>query len=182
MVRACGAEVISNRMINHCMYGICTPLTCLINTSLSLGQSLYLWKLANVLPLFKSVSRQLKSNYRPVSPLSCMSKICERIVFRKLYLFLESTGFSYCFQSGFRLGDSTVMQLVYIVHIIHEALDRGNEVRAIFLDISKALDKVWHPDLLAKLKADLGIEGALLKWFVSYLSCRKQRVALVRLR
>ena len=145
----------------------CRPLTCLINTSLSLGQFTYLWKLANVLPLFKTDSRQLKSNYQPVSLLSCFSKILERIVFRKLYLFLESIGFFYRFESGFRPGDSTVMQLVYIVHKIHEVLDRGNEVRAVFLDISMAFDKVWLPGLLAKMK-HLGIEGTLFKWFVSY--------------
>ena len=65
------------------------------------------------------------------------------------------------------------MQLVYIVHRIHEALDRGNEVRAVFLDISKAFDKVWHEGLLLKLKC-LGIDGALYKWFECYLSGRKQ--------
>jgi hypothetical protein len=69
------------------------------------------------------------------------------------------------------------MQLVYIVHRIHEALDRSNEVRAVFLDISKAFDKVWHEGLLLKLKR-LGIDGALYKWFECYLSGRKQRVVL----
>ena len=90
---------------------------------------------------------------------------------------MKVLGFFYRFQSGFRPGDSTVMQLVYIVHRIHEALDRGNEVRAVFLDISKAFDKVWHEGLLLKLKC-LGIDGALYKWFECYLSGRKQRVVL----
>ena len=80
-------------------------------------------------------------------------------------------------QVGFRPGDSTVMQLVYIVHKIYEALEKGSEMRAVFLDISKAFDRVWHRGLIAKLRS-IGVEGSLLNWFTSYLSCRKQRVIM----
>ena len=69
------------------------------------------------------------------------------------------------------------MQLVYIVHKIHEALEEGSEMRAVFLDISKAFDRVWHRGLIAKLRS-IGVEGSLLNWLISYLSCRKQRVIL----
>lgn len=93
-------------------------------------------EIGQCLTLFKKDNKQVKSNYRPVSLLSCLSKICEKVVFTKFYFFLESNNFFYRFQSGFRPGDSTVMQLVYIVHRIQECLDRGNEVRAVFLDIS----------------------------------------------
>ena len=68
----------------------------------------------------------------------------------KLYLFPESTGFFYRLQTGYRPADSIVKQMVFIVHKIHEALDRGSE--AVFLCISKAFDKVWHAGLLAKLQ------------------------------
>ena len=81
------------------------------------------------------------------------------------------------YQSGFRPGDSTVNQLIYIVHKIHEALDSGNEVRMVFLDISKAFDKVWHKGLIFKLKT-IGVKGPLLNWIASYLSQRKQRVVI----
>ena len=169
--KACGADGVSNRMLKLCMNGLGKSLTKLINTSFVLGQFPSAWKLANVLPLYKTENRQFKNNYRPVSLLSCLSKITERLVFNRLYSYLESIGFFYRFQSGFRPGDSTVMQLVYIVHRIHEALDRGNEVRAVFLDISKAFDKVWHEGLLLKLKR-LGVDDALYKWFECYLSGR----------
>ena len=86
-------------------------------------------------------------------------------------------GFLYKFQSGFRPGDSTVMQLVYIVHENYKALEEGSEMRAVFLDISKAFDRVWHRGLIAKLRS-IGAEGNLLNWFISYLSCRKQRVKI----
>ena len=94
-----------------------------------------------------------------------------------MYTFLVSIGFFYRFQSGFRSGDSTVMQLVYIVNKIYDFLDRGNEERAVFLDISKAFDKVWHAGLLAKMK-NLGVGGTLLYWFESYLKSRQQRVVI----
>ncbi len=69
------------------------------------------------------------------------------------------------------------MQLVYIVNKIYQALERGHEVRVVFLDISKAFDKVWHKGLLAKLKS-VGINGSLLQWFESYISDRYQRVTI----
>ena len=56
-------------------------------------------------------------------------------------------------QSGFRPGDSTINQLTYMVHKIYDALERGKEVRMVFLDISKAFDKVWHKGLLRKLES-----------------------------
>ena len=119
-----------------CLY---KPFTPLINLSFVLAQFPSQWKLGNVLPLFKHHNRQLNENYRPMSLLSCFGSICEEIVFKRVYCLLESTGFFYRLQSGFRPGDSTVMQLVYIVNQIYEAIDRGNEIRAVFLDISKAL-------------------------------------------
>ena len=78
-------------------------------------------------------------------------------------------------QSGYRPGDSTVNQLVYLVHKIHEAFEQGKEVRMVFIDISKAFDRVWHKGLLHKLKL-IGVRGPLLSWFESCLSNRKQQV------
>ena len=81
------------------------------------------------------------------------------------------------FQSGFRPGDSTVLQLLFIVHKIYEVLEEGIEMRAGFLDTSKAFDGVWHRGLIAKVRS-IAVEGNLLNWFISYLSCRKQRVII----
>ena len=81
------------------------------------------------------------------------------------------------FQSGFIPGDSTVNQLTYLYHTFCEALDSGKEVRAVFCDISKAFDRVWHAGLLYKLEA-AGVTGEVLNWFKSYLSDRRQRVVL----
>ena len=81
------------------------------------------------------------------------------------------------FQSGFRPGDSTVNQLVFIIHKIYQALEQGKEVRMVFLDISKAFDKVWHKELFCKLES-LGVRDHLLKWIKSYLSERMQRIVI----
>ena len=80
-------------------------------------------------------------------------------------------------QSVFCPGDSTTNQLLYLVHTIHLALDEQKDVRSIFLDISKAFDKVWHDGLLFKLHQN-GIEGELLSLLKSYLSNRKQRIVI----
>ena len=78
-------------------------------------------------------------------------------------------------QSGFRRGDSCVNQLLAITHEIYKSFDEGFEVIGIFLDISKAFDKVWHEGLLFKLNRN-GISGNLLKLLRDLLSYQKQRV------
>ena len=80
-------------------------------------------------------------------------------------------------QSGFQAGDSTVNQLLYICNQISTALDNNKEMRIVFLDISKAFDRVWHKGLLFKLQS-IGISGNLLDWFTNYLTDRYQRVCI----
>ena len=74
----------------------------------------------------------------------------KKIVFVRLYNFLIDIGYLYKFQSSFRPGYSTVSQLSYLVHQIYLELDSGKEVRVVFLDISKAFDRVWHAGLICK--------------------------------
>jgi len=83
---------------------------------------------------------------------------------------------SHC-NSGFKKLDCTVYQLINIIHELSQAIDKGKEVRMVFLDVSKAFDRVWHRGLLLKL-GQLGICEPLLSWIRSYLSFRKQRVVL----
>ena len=82
-------------------------------------------------------------------------------------------------QSGFRPSDSCINQLLAITHEIFEAFDCNPtlEVRSVFLDISKAFDKVWHEGLPYKLRS-MGISGNLYKLLENYLSGRLQRVLL----
>ena len=82
-------------------------------------------------------------------------------------------------QSGFPPGDGCINQLLYLVTEIYESFENPEslEVRTVFLDISKAFDKVWHEGLIFKLKQN-GISGNLLNFFTSYLSNRHQRVGV----
>ena len=80
-------------------------------------------------------------------------------------------------QSGFKPGDSCINQLLSITHEIYKSFDDGWEVRGVFLDISKAFDKVWHQGVILKLKQN-GISGNLLKIIEDFLSNRYQRVVL----
>ena len=175
--KACGVDGVGNHLLKLSADGISQSFASIINISFSTGVFPKAWKFANVIPIFKKANRQHKENYRPISLLPALSKIPEKIVFNRLYNFLLDINFLSPYQSGFRPGDSTVNQLIYIVHKIHEALDSGNEVRMGFLDISKAFDKVWHKGLIFKLKT-IGVRGPLLNWIVSYLSQRKQRVVI----
>ena len=99
----------------------------------------------------------------------------EKIIFNNLYLYLNSNNLITKNRSGFRPGDSITNQLLFLVDEIHQAFEDRNslEVRAVFLDISKAFDKVWYEGLLFKLKEN-GITGSLLKLFENYLHNRKQ--------
>ena len=80
-------------------------------------------------------------------------------------------------QSGFKPGDSCINQLLSITHEIYKSFDDGLEVRGVFLDISKAFDKIWHEGLIFKLKQN-GISGKLLQILSDFLSNRKQRIVL----
>ena len=79
--------------------------------------------------------------------------------------------------SGFKEGDSTILRLLTLLHNIYQGLDQNKEIILIFLDISKAFDRVWHPGLLFKLK-QMGIVDPLYSWFVRYLRDRSQRVVI----
>ena len=174
-----GPDEISARMLLICDESIVLPLKSIFYNILSTGIYPDLWKCANVTPIHKKDSKQIVKNYRPISLLPICSKIFEKIVFKHIYNFFICNNLITKNQSGFRPGDSTVNQLIDLVNEIHLSFDnrKSLEVRAVFLDISKAFDKVWHDGLSFKLKQN-GISGPLLNVLNHYLSNRKQRVVL----
>ena len=112
-----------------------------------------------------------------MSLLSIPGKILEKCVFKYLLIHLRDNNLIHKMQSGFMPKDSTTHQLVYLYHVLGEALDNNKKVRVVFGDISKAFDRVWHAGLLTKLSS-IGITGQLNNWFSNYLSGRAQRVVL----
>ena len=129
--------------------------------------------------LIKKNDKQIVSNYRPISLLPICGKIFEKLLFNNIYNHLNEQNLLNPNQSGFRPSDSTVNQLLAITHEIFRSFDCNPslEVRSVFLDISKAFDKVWHQGLLFKLKS-MGISGKLYSLIENYLSNRVQRVLL----
>ena len=123
--------------------------------------------------------KQIVSNYRPLSLLSVCSKIFEKLFFNEFVKFLRTKILLSKHQSGFRPGDSCIYQLLAITHNIFSGFDCSLtlKTRDVFLDISKAFDRVWHDGLLFKLKEN-GVSRNLLQLIKSFLSGRFQRILL----
>ena len=174
-----GHDEISIRMIKICDKSLLKPLIILFENSIKSSCYPDIWKKSNVIPAHKKNDKRLVNNYRPISLLPIFGKIFEKIIFHIIYNFLLKEELLNPSQSGFRPWDSCINQLLAITHEIFEAFDCNPtlEVRSVFLDISKAFDKVWHEGLLYKLRS-MGISGDLYKLLENYLSGRLQRVVL----
>ena len=136
------------------------------------------WKVSSVVPVFKNVGkRSAAKNYRPVSLLSVVSKVFEKLVNNSIVDRLEKCGLFSDFQHGFRSSRSTADLLTVVSDRIARAFNRSGTTQAVALDISKAFDRVWHAGLLHKLKS-YGISGQIFSLISSFLSNRRLRVVL----
>ena len=147
--KASGPDGISAHMLHICDESIVVPLKIIFENILSTGIYPELWKSANISPIHKKSDKQLINNYRPISLLPICSKLFEKIIFNQLNSYFNDNNLITKNQSGFRSGDSTTNQLIELVNEIQKAFDNrcSYEVRSVFLDISKAFDKVWHEGL-----------------------------------
>ena len=177
--KAHGPDDISVSMIKLCGDSLVLPLNIIFNNILRTAKFPKQWKSANVTPVHKKENKQLIKNYRPISLLPIFAKVFEKIIFRHLYNHLVSNNLITSNQSGFRPGDSVTNQLIYLVHEILKNFNCNEhfETRSVYLDMSKAFDKVWHQGLIYKLEQN-GVKGNLLEMFKSYLSEREQRVVM----
>ena len=175
--KAHGHDMISIRMIKICDIFICRPLKLIFQACLESGTFPNEWKKANVVPVHKKGDKQILKNYRPISLLPIAFKIFERLLYDKMFEFFIANNLISKSQSGFRPGGSCINQLLSITHEIYQSFDDNLEVRAVFSDISKAFDKVWHKGLIFKLKEN-GISDKILNIITNFLSSRKQRVVL----
>ena len=166
---------ISIRMLKICGSTIYRPLEIIFKEALSTGLFPSEWKKGNIVPIYKKGDKQVLKNYRPVSLLPICAKVFERLIFNEMFSFLLENNLVSPNQSGFKPGDSCINQLLSITHEIFQSFDEGFEVRSVFLDISKAFDKVWHKGLIFKLSQN-GISGNLLGILSDFLSDRKQKV------
>ena len=146
--KAHGHDMISIRMVKLCDASLCKPLELIFKSCLESGKFPLEWKKANVVPAHKKGDKQLLKNYRPISLLPIDGKIFERILYNNMFEFFTKNHLISHSQSGFKSGDSCINQLLSITHEIYKSFDDGLDVRGVFLDISKAFDKVWHKGLL----------------------------------
>ena len=160
-------------MLSICILKLCgesiyKPLNLIFKSCLETSQFSFDWNKANVVPVFKKGAKQLLKNHCPISLLPITGKIFERLLYNQMFEFFIGNDLISQNQSGFIPGDSCINQLLAITHEIYKSFDACLDVRAVFLDISKAFDKVWHQDLLYESKQN-GISGNLMETLTDFL-------------
>ena len=173
--RSSGVDNISNVLLKELSSNLCKPLCLITNSSMQSGVFPDLMKLAEVIPLYKGKSRESETNYRPISLLTTMSKIVEKIVYTRVYKFLTTTGQISESQYGFRSNHSCEHAVAHVIGSILKNLENKKSTISVMLDLSKAFDTIEHSIMLQKLEL-FGVRGVCLKWFKSYLENRRMRV------
>ena len=175
--KATGADEISVKVLKLVSPVLVQPMTRLINLSIMSGCFPTKWKLERVAPLFKYGAQDCRDNYRPVSVLSILSKVCEKHVAAFFMDYLVKTGLLYELQSAFRAEHSTECALINLTDHILFNLDEDNLSGMVFVGFRKAFDVVDHQLLLTKLRL-YRVSDPSLSWFESYLSGRQQFVSV----
>ena len=172
---SCGLDGISSKLIKIIEPAIIKPLTLLINQVFNTGIFPDELKIAKVIPLFKKDDPTLLKNYRPISLLSTIAKVMEKIIFTQLSSYFNEHKLIFDNQYGFRPKHSTEYAALELVDRIITQMDKKETPINIFLDLSKAFDTIDHTILLAKLRY-YGIHDTALLLLKSYLNNRKQYV------
>lgn len=172
-----GWDTIPTKIIQTSSMVLLPVITYVCNLSLATGVFPTAFKKALIHPIYKSGDRDSVNNYRPISVLTGMSKILERIINNKLVKYLDTYGIISQNQFGFRSGKSSEDAVTSLSDLITRKLDQGMKCLGLFLDLSKAFDTVSVPRLLLKLER-IGVRGTQLNLFESYLSGRSQCVKI----
>ena len=156
---------------------ISVPISNLCNRSLETGVYPDLLKIARVIPIHKKDSKLDVSNYRPISLLSNINKIFEKIMCLRIRNHFEKSNLLYDLQFGFREKHSTNHAVISMVQKIQEQIQGNKFAIGVFIDLQKAFDTINHDILMSKLNT-YGIKGVANAWLKSYLSNRKQYVTI----
>ena len=175
--KSLGPNSIPTSILKLLQNEISVPLSQIFNLSFSSGTYPEKLRTSKTIPIFKKGSRLTACNYRPISLLSNLNKILEKLMFSRVYKFIEKYNCIYELQFGFREKHSTNHALINITETIRSALDNNKTVYGIFVDLQKAFDTVNHEILIEKLQ-HYGIRGKTNDWFKSYLTNRKQFVSI----
>lgn len=172
---SCGIDNINSKFLINTKLYCSIILNKLFEQSLETGCIPNDWKVGKVIPLHKSGNTHCPDNFRPISLTSIPCKIMEHVIYSHLVSFLESNSFFTIAQHGFRKSFSCETQLICFTHELHCILDHGSQADCIYLDFSKAFDKVSHELLFLKLR-NLNIDPNVLAWLICFLSNRSQFV------
>ena len=170
-----GYDDISNKLLKTLHPVIIHPFTEIINRSLQEGIFPDDMKRADTVPRYKAKERYYMTNYRPISLLLTLSKILEKIVYKRTVKFLDSNNIIYNSQYGFRKKHSCTDAVMELCTEILKARENNLNTISVFLDLSKAFDTLDPKILLSKLEI-YGMRGTVLDWFESYLTNRRLRV------
>lgn len=176
--KGCGPFSIPSIVLFHMRHKLAKPISWIANICIMTGIHPDKLKLQKVIPFFKKGSKLSTANYRPISLLSNINKIIEKLVFNRVLSFLNRNNVIYEKQFGFRPKHSTNHALINIVDTISNAIDSGKLAAGVFVDFQKAFDTVDHNILISKLE-HYGIRGKFNDWFKSYLTNRKQCVSIL---
>ena len=168
--KAPGPDTIHNEVLRLCTTtSLFHHLAKLFTSSIQLGYIPTAWKLATLRMLLKSDKLpSLTTSYRPISLISSIMKLFERVIEQRLRSHLEHIGFINKHQSGFRKAKSTDDHLFRLSQSIMESFNRGEHVVAAFLDVEKAFDNVWHNGLRFKI-FQLDLPTKMTRWLSDFL-------------
>jgi hypothetical protein len=175
-----GPDGVSTKILRTLKEEFAPIIAKLVNVSTRTATFPKNMKLARVQPLYKGEGKKNEAtNYRPISLLSCIGKIIERVIGKQLMKYLEENGLLNTRQYGFRQSRNVTQPVLEITQRIFEHLNAGEEryIQMVLIDLKKAFDTIQHKLLIEKLE-HYGIEGWPLKWFKEYLSDREQYVEI----
>lgn len=174
--KAPGCDKIGNIVLKKLPRKGVAALVNIINAILRLRYFPAKWKNADVIMIPKpGKNLTFSSNYRPISLLPAMSKVAERIILKRLNLHTEELNIIPDEQFAYRIGHSTELQVLRLTEYVTEGFNRRQVTGAVFLDVSKAFDRVWHDGLIVKM-LNMGYPVGIVKLMRSYLHRRKLRV------
>ena len=177
---SCSLDPIPTFLVKECSSILIKTITDIVNKSLSSGIFPDQFRTAHVTPLLKKPNLEKNDfkNYRPVSNLSFLSKVIEKIVAQRLSSYLENNSLTNKFQSAYRKFHSTESALIRVQNDILLSMDRSEVTALVLLDLSAAFDTIDHEILLSRLSSLFGVTGLALDWFKSYLSERFQQIKI----
>lgn len=173
--KGAGADGLPAIFVKNCARALSYPLQLIYNASLQSGVFPTVWKEARVIPLFKAGDKSSVTDYRPISILSVVAKVFEKLIHKILFYHVRPLLSNS--QHGFMKARSTCTNMVDFVDEVSQAVDSRISTSAIYTDFSKAFDRVNYSILLGKLES-LGVGGSLLSWLGSYLHGRNSKVVI----